>query len=426
MRAHLRLVLVLAAAGMAAGLVFAQQQRSMSAQVTPVLNPANGHFYEAVAVASILWIDAKAAAESRTFNGIQGHLATITSQEENDFIVSNFPDAVDVNNNYWLGGFQPPGSPEPSGGWEWVTGEPFVYTNWASGEPNDVRGGEDSLHFWKPIGKWNDDSGTMGGNIGYVVEYDPSLDHFQCYEPPFPPTTTQPPITVQLEDQFGSTTAQVGPALHFCAPVEKTRLDDPEEPVTVIQNEDNHLAAYLISAPPEPTRTVRISNQFGDQVLRVDQPQGILVPTQKIVPGNHGPPEFLDHFKCYDAAPEQQRQLFGINVHLTDQFTDTQGPVLDPFLLCNPVRKVHNGEVTEVVNPEAHLVCYGYFPTPPLEQLGVGGITEPLGALPIQVTGVNQFGTLARIHRWTGMDGVRAAEGGEGVTGAMIRGLEFG
>ena len=36
------------------------------------------------------------------------------------------------------------------------------------------------------------------------------------------------------------------------------------------------------------------------------------------------------------------------------------------------------------------------------------------------------FVALARIHRWTGMDGVRAAEGGEGVTGAMIRGLEFG
>ena len=28
---------------------------------------------------------------------------------------------------------------------------------------------------------------------------------------------------------------------------------------------------------------------------------------------------------------------------------------------------------------------------------------------------------LARIHRWTGMDGVRTSEGGEGVTGAMIR-----
>ena len=33
---------------------------------------------------------------------------------------------------------------------------------------------------------------------------------------------------------------------------------------------------------------------------------------------------------------------------------------------------------------------------------------------------------LARIHRWTGMDGMRTAEGGEGVTDAMIRGLEFG
>ena len=32
---------------------------------------------------------------------------------------------------------------------------------------------------------------------------------------------------------------------------------------------------------------------------------------------------------------------------------------------------------------------------------------------------------LARIHRWTRMDGVRTVEGGEGVTGAMI-GLEFG
>ena len=28
---------------------------------------------------------------------------------------------------------------------------------------------------------------------------------------------------------------------------------------------------------------------------------------------------------------------------------------------------------------------------------------------------------LPRIHRWAGMDGVRTAEGGEGVTGAMIR-----
>ena len=35
--------------------------------------------------------------------------------------------------------------------------------------------------------------------------------------------------------------------------------------------------------------------------------------------------------------------------------------------------------------------------------------------------GYTQSAVLTRIHRWTGMDGVRTAEGGEGVTGAMIR-----
>ena len=44
----------------------------------------------------------------------------------------------------------------------------------------------------------------------------------------------------------------------------------------------------------------------------------------------------------------------------------------------------------------------------------------------LQMKHICKFSASARIHRWTGMDGVRAAEGGEGVTGAMIRGLEFG
>ena len=34
---------------------------------------------------------------------------------------------------------------------------------------------------------------------------------------------------------------------------------------------------------------------------------------------------------------------------------------------------------------------------------------------------LHNVASLSRIHRWTGMDGVRTSEGGEGVTGAMIR-----
>ena len=46
----------------------------------------------------------------------------------------------------------------------------------------------------------------------------------------------------------------------------------------------------------------------------------------------------------------------------------------------------------------------------------------PDGSLPEGFkTVIDPLHALTRIHRWTGMDGVRTAEGGEGVTGAMIR-----
>ncbi len=143
----------------------------------PIINPGNDHFYEAVTVpGGINWLDAKAEAESRTFMDIQGHLATITSQDENDFIVDNFPEEVEADDfGYWLGGFQPPESSEPNGNWQWVTGEDFVFTNWDSGEPNDADPGEEVMEFsGSPGGEWNDVPGTEGFmNAGYVVEYAP-------------------------------------------------------------------------------------------------------------------------------------------------------------------------------------------------------------------------------------------------------------
>ena len=133
----------------------------------PVLNPVNGHYYEVV-IEQVNWDDAKVAAESRTLNGLQGHLATITSQDENDFIAGLLPFGA----GYWIGGFQPPGSPEPDGNWQWTTGESFDYTNWGAEEPNETGYGgenEDRLEF---DGEWND---LRGSHIspGYVVEYEP-------------------------------------------------------------------------------------------------------------------------------------------------------------------------------------------------------------------------------------------------------------
>ena len=61
---------------------------------TPVLNVENGHYYEAITVdLGIDWPSAKSAAESMSFLGCPGHLATITSEAENVFILNNFPHA---------------------------------------------------------------------------------------------------------------------------------------------------------------------------------------------------------------------------------------------------------------------------------------------------------------------------------------------
>jgi hypothetical protein len=127
-------------------------------------NPDNGHYYRGISTPTD-WHSAKALAESMKYRGCSGHLATITSQEESDFVAANLPWATSLA--YWLGGIQPPGSAEPDGGWTWVTGETWDYTNWGGGEPNDL-GGEDALHF-QGDEKWNDVNAAAFW--GYLVEF---------------------------------------------------------------------------------------------------------------------------------------------------------------------------------------------------------------------------------------------------------------
>ena len=125
------------------------------------------HEYELVTVTGgINWTDAKAAAEALSRGPLQGHLAVISSQAENDLIAGLAPGVVS-----WLGGSQPPGSAEPDGGWEWVNGEPFSYTNWRAGEPSNGGGFEDGLLFDPSSGTWND-GGRGFTQAGYVVEYE--------------------------------------------------------------------------------------------------------------------------------------------------------------------------------------------------------------------------------------------------------------
>jgi flagellin-like hook-associated protein FlgL len=111
---------------------------------------------------SFTWTAAKADAESRG-----GHLATITSPEEWQRILIKAP-ATDTR-NLWIGAFQQDLSDEPNGHWEWVTGEPWVYSNWAGGEPNNL-GNENYGHKLAGVDSWNDFSDTNPSVQGYIFE----------------------------------------------------------------------------------------------------------------------------------------------------------------------------------------------------------------------------------------------------------------
>lgn len=128
----------------------------------------NDHWYDAIASQS-LWEDAKIATEQ-----IGGYLATMTSADENQFIVDTFLQSNIAARHYWLGGYQLNNNSEPAGNWAWVTGEQWNYTNWTSLEPNNIGGDEDYLQFYMrdgKVGAWNDlhvDSLTDG----FFIEYD--------------------------------------------------------------------------------------------------------------------------------------------------------------------------------------------------------------------------------------------------------------
>ncbi len=119
----------------------------------------NGHAYEYVDM-DLAWMDAREYCREQG-----GHLVTITSPEEQDFLADNF-----YGQMLWIGAF---GSET---GWRWVTDEEWYYENWAPGEPN---GGEEWCGcFWTDM-KWNDlREADPGERISaFICEYDDFTDY---------------------------------------------------------------------------------------------------------------------------------------------------------------------------------------------------------------------------------------------------------
>ncbi len=106
------------------------------------------------------WSEAKAFCEN-----LGGHLATITSAKEQEFIEQ----LNSSSKRLWIGGHR-----KEKNDWYWVTGEEWKYTNWDEGEPNDssnVVSNENCVAVWPK--KWNDlnDKNTYEQS-GFICEWE--------------------------------------------------------------------------------------------------------------------------------------------------------------------------------------------------------------------------------------------------------------
>jgi len=183
---------IMRTSGMASALIAALFVVGDATWATPEFFPGTGHYYDVISAHGVIsWSDAEVAAEAQIWQGQHGYLAAIASAAENDFVfdLSLDSDIWHFSGSWyqgpWLGGFQEDGSEEPAGGWAWVTGEPWSYTNWMEGQSdNNGPPGEDEnrLCLWSQgmiAPTWNDFIDVLDpmyppeyGIWGYVVEFD--------------------------------------------------------------------------------------------------------------------------------------------------------------------------------------------------------------------------------------------------------------
>jgi hypothetical protein len=156
-------------------------QISVTATVNPVgyyYNPINGHFYRPISTTAT-YDNAKALSASQTFKGQTGYLVTITSANEEAFIISNVPQTniwfalTDrVQEGYWRIDAGPEnGTLIKTQNGQTAGNIAGQYNNWCVGEPNNAGDEDFAVTKWGGGSCWNDLPGNASWSNPYVVEF---------------------------------------------------------------------------------------------------------------------------------------------------------------------------------------------------------------------------------------------------------------
>lgn len=224
-----------------------------SPEFGPVV-PFDGRHYQVVKINGIDWDSANAIAQGKVYEGVEGHLATLTSAAEDAFVDQLRRDAGLSRPEVWVGGFQQSCAPEAAGcGWHWVNGEGAIstpqaplppYSNWLPGEPNDNYGEGSEQHLAIGLGNalgWNDEA-SLGNIGGFIVEYDTAriVDPNQCIAGTGCETTAGqvlllPPIELADDASIGIRTYEItdNPGRCGVAPLTLFGGSDPRPPLVI-------------------------------------------------------------------------------------------------------------------------------------------------------------------------------------------------
>lgn len=148
----------------------------------------NGSNYYCSASSTYTWEESNQLSQD---NG--GHLVVINDAAENDFI----SDAI-MASSAWIGFTDEALEDE----FVWTNGDPVTYTNWQSGQPNNLYGAEHYTRIKKYSGEWTDRTND------YFYEF---VMEVPCEPATAPPTTCDPASNIVITQtegpMFGDTVA---------------------------------------------------------------------------------------------------------------------------------------------------------------------------------------------------------------------------